>query len=331
MVKPIAILGAGSWGTALALHLSRLGQEVHLWSYDEAHAEKMQQDHANQKYLPGFPFPPSLKVFTSLEETITNCEDILIAVPSVGFRNTLNLLKPFLKKSARIILATKGLDQETGELLHHITKNTLGNHSLAVFSGPSYANEVASGLPTAVVIASEDEIFANHLVTRFKSPTFRPYLSKDVVGVEVGGAAKNVIAIAIGISDGMGFGANARSALITRGLSEIIRLGVALGAKHETFMGLSGIGDLILTCTDNQSRNRRFGLALGKGKTAIEAQKEINQVIEGKRNAELVVALAHKHHIEMPISECILEILKEKITLKEAFQSLLTRESKSEI
>lgn len=328
---PIAVIGAGSFGTALALHLSRLKQAVHLWSYDQKHIEQMLAEKCNTRYFPDVPFPPSLHPTFFLDDAIKDVKDILIAVPSHAFRDTLLALKPILKPHHRILWATKGLDQESGQLLHTLATEILGNnHSYATLSGPSYAGEIVLGLPTAVVIASHDEQFAKELVARFNAPTFRTYLSNDMIGVEIGGVVKNVLAIAIGISDGMGFGANTRSALITRGLAEMIRLGLALGGKLETFIGLSGVGDLILTCTDNQSRNRRFGLALGKGKTVDEATQAINQVVEGKRNAELVVQLAEKNNIEMPISECVLAILQQKISLKEALEILLTREPKIE-
>lgn len=329
--KPIAILGAGSFGTALALHLSRLGQVVYLWGHDQAHVQQMIAARANPRFFPNYSFPDNLKPISSIEEALQYSEDILITVPSYGFRQTLTLLKPFLTKEHRIISATKGLDQESGKLLHEITKQIIGkDHPYAVLSGPSYAREIVAELPTAVVIACENNAFAKDLVARFNSQRFRTYLCQDIIGVEIGGIVKNVLAIAIGISDGMNFGANARSALITRGLAEMIRLGLALEGKLETFIGLSGVGDLVLTCTDDQSRNRRFGLALSTGKSAEEALREINQVVEGKGNAELVVALAHKHHIEMPISESVLNILLGKITPQEAVTNLLSREPKIE-
>lgn len=331
MKSTIAILGAGSWGTALALHLARQEHRVNLWAYNPDHASTMATERVNSRYFPDYPFPPTLYPAVDLGETIKDVQDILIAVPSVGFRNTLNLLKPIISKNHRLIIATKGLDLETGQLFHEIVNTILGNnHSIAILSGPSFANEVAANLPTAVVIASQDAAFANDLSRQFNSLTFRVYISADITGVEIGGAVKNVLAIAVGISDGMGFGANARAALITRGLAEIIRLGLALGAQADTFVGLSGMGDLVLTCTDNQSRNRRFGLSLGKGKTALEAEKEIGQVIEGKRNAELVVRLATQHQVEMPISDMVLKILKNELIPKEAMRLLLSREPRSE-
>ena len=328
--KPIAVLGAGSWGTALALYLSRLGQEVRLWSHDTNHVNTMLAEHTNNRYQPGFIFPDSLHPTSSLNESIANCDDILISLPSAGFRSTLTLLKPFLHTSTRIAWATKGLDPETGQLLDDVTREILGGYPLAILSGPSFAGEVATALPTAVVVASRNAAFASDLMHRFNSQVFRVYTSTDVRGVEIGGVVKNVLAIACGISDGMGFGANARSALITRGLAEMTRLGISLGAHQETFIGLAGVGDLVLTCTDNQSRNRRFGLALGKGKNSTDAEREIGQVVEGKRNAELVMQLAQKHSVEMPISETVWKILQGKITPPDAMRILLSREPKRE-
>ncbi|MES2218041.1 MAG: NAD(P)H-dependent glycerol-3-phosphate dehydrogenase [Pseudomonadota bacterium] len=329
--KPITVLGAGSWGTALALYLARLHHTVRLWTHDAAHAKIMNDSRANTKYLPNQSFPDSLQVTNDLTAAIADNYDILIAVPSAAFRTTITALKPLINDTTRILWATKGLDLSTGELLHDIATQELGaQHPFAVLSGPSFATEVAAGLPTAVVIASTNLKFAEDLMCCFNSQVFRVYLSTDITGVEIGGAVKNVLAIAAGITDGMQLGANARSALITRGLAEMIRLGTALGSHYETFTGLAGLGDLVLTCTDNQSRNRRFGLALGNGKTITQAEHEIGQVIEGKRNAELVLLLAKKANVEMPITETVWKVLQEKITIKEALQNLMSRAAKGE-
>ncbi len=329
--KPILILGAGSWGTALALHLSRLGQSVYLWSNEKNHIMDMQKEGMNKRYMPDHAFPSSLIPTLDLPRALQLCDDILIAVPSSGFRDLMIHLKPQLKTSSRLIWVTKGLDESTGTLLHETLRDIVNDHyPYAVLSGPSFAGEVAAGLPTAVVVASYHKDFAENVSKRFNSPVFRVYLTHDVIGVEIGGAVKNVMAIATGISDGMGFGTNARCALITRGLAEITRLGVALGAEPETFTGLAGLGDLVLTCTDNQSRNRRFGLAMSQGTHANDAMKEIGQVVEGKRNAELVVKLARRVHIEMPIAEAVCHILEGKITPRDAMRDLLSRATKSE-
>lgn len=330
-LKPIAVLGAGSWGTALALYLSRLGQPVRLWAHDRDSIQTMQTERVNRRYLPDFTFPDCLEPVVDLTKALSDVQDILIAVPSSAFHELLIKLKPLLSSNARIVWATKGLDPETGQLLHDVALEVLGkNHAYAVISGPSFAKEVAAGLPTAVVIACQNNAFADDLVKRFNSTLFRVYSTKDIIGVETGGIVKNVLAIATGISDGMNFGANARSALITRGLAEMTRLGLALGGQAETFVGLSGIGDLVLTCTDNQSRNRRFGLALGLGKQSEEAEREIGQVVEGKRNAELIIQLAKKYSINMPIVEAVWDILSNKFTAVEAMRQLLSREPKKE-
>jgi glycerol-3-phosphate dehydrogenase (NAD(P)+) len=329
MNKPFAILGAGSWGTALALYLSRQGHAVRLWTAVTNHVAAMQKERENKRYHPGYTFPSLLHPTADLAEAIQDAANILIAVPSVGFRQVLTLLKPLLAPKARLISLSKGLDESTGQLLHSVFEEILGKqHAFAVLSGPSFSREVILGLPTAVVIASQDKVFAQDLLQQFNSPLFRIYLSSDVIGVEISGVVKNVLAIATGISDGMELGANARCALITRGLAEIMRLGLALGGKNETFMGLAGLGDLILTCTDDQSRNRRFGLSLGKGKTPSAAESEIGQVVEGKRNAELVVQLAKNAKVEMPIVEAVWKILQAKLTPQEAMQDLLSRAPK---
>lgn len=330
-MQPIAVLGAGSWGTALALYLSRMGQEVRLWSIDTKHIQELERERVNTLYMPDQPFPDTLHPIADMAKAVKGASSVLIAVPSAGFRNIVSLLKPLLQPSSQVISVTKGLDLDTGQLLHDVAQEILGkDHAYAVLSGPSFAREVAIGLPTAVVIATQDKQFAKDLTERFNSQIFRIYISSDLTGVEVGGVVKNVIAIATGISDGMGFGTNARCALITRGLVEMTRLGLALGGHAETFTGLAGLGDLVLTCTDDQSRNRRFGIALGKGNNPQDAEKAIHQVVEGKRNAELVVQLAKKHHVEMPISEAVWEVLQGNLTPMDAMKQLLSREPKPE-
>lgn len=329
--KPITILGAGSWGTALALTLARREQVVRLWSYEISEIAALLAERTNSRFLPGFPFPETIHPTANLAEAVKGVDDVLVVVPSVGFRDTLTMLKPLIEDRTRIICATKGLDEDTGELLNEMAEEILGKHRpFAVLSGPSFAKEVAANLPAAVVIASKDAGMVAELTERFNCPTFRVYPSDDVIGVELGGVVKNVIAIATGISDGMELGSNARSALITRGLAEIVRLGLAMGGKIETFIGLSGMGDLILTCSDNQSRNRRMGLALGQGQDVAAAEAAIGQVVEGKRNAELVLRLAEKFQVEMPICEMVWSILQGKIKTKEAVDQLLTRSTKSE-
>lgn len=331
-LKPVTILGAGSWGTALALYLTRRGQTANLWSYEIAEIAALLAERTNSQFLPGFHFPDTLHPTANLAEAVKHIDDVIVAVPSIGFRDTLTMLKPLIEPNIRITCATKGLDEDTGLLLHEVAEEVLGkNCQYAVLSGPSFAREVAAGLPAALVIASHHQPLLSELTTRFNSPIFRIYPSDDVIGVELGGVVKNVIAIATGISDGMELGSNARSALMTRGLAEVIRLGLKMGGKLETFIGLSGMGDLILTCSDNQSRNRRLGLALGKGQDIQQAEQSIGQVVEGKRNAELVMLLAEKHGLEMPICETVWQILQGKLATRDAVDRLLSRTTKSEI
>ncbi len=330
-LKPITILGAGSWGTALALVLARKGQTVRLWSFEIKEIAAMLAERANNQFLPGFDFPPTIHPTANLTDAIKDVDDIIIAVPSVGFRATLLMLKEHIGATTRITCATKGLDEDTGKLLSEVVEEIIGKNRLfASLSGPTFAREVAQGLPSAVVIASRDATLANDMAERFNCPTFRVYTSDDIIGVQLGGAVKNVIAVATGITDGMELGANARCAIITRGLAEIIRLATKLGAKVDTMVGLAGMGDLILTCSDNQSRNRRFGLAVGKGKNIQEAEREIGQVVEGKRNAELVALLAQQHNVDMPICNAVEQILLGKINAQEAMQQLLARPTTSQ-
>lgn len=309
--KPIAILGAGAWGTALAIHLAKLKRIVHLWSIDKAEIDEMSSTRIS-RYLPGFALSPFIHPTLDISSLLSDIEDILIAVPSIGYRSTLTHFKKILNPHSRIICATKGLDEKTGKLLHEVTVEILDKNPFAVLSGPSFAREVAAGLPTSVIIASQDSAVANSIKQSFESPVFSLYPTNDIVGVEIGGILKNVIAIATGISDGAGFATNARSALITKGLSEIILLGSVLGGKIETFVGLAGVGDLILTCSDDQSRNRRLGLAIGKGEDPQEAEQIIGHAVEGKRNAEWIVKLAKQYNVHLPICETVWNILQGK-------------------
>jgi glycerol-3-phosphate dehydrogenase (NAD(P)+) len=328
--KAIAVLGCGSWGTALAIHLARNEQHVLLWGHDEKEVAALQADRCNTRYLPNINFPENLQVSSDLKNTLNHANDVLIVVPSHAFRSVLQQMKPLLKKDARIAWATKGLDPQSHQLLHVITKEILDDIPSAVLSGPSFAKEVACGLPTAVTVASQTANYAKDLVNYFHNQTFRVYTSMDIAGVELGGAMKNVLAIAVGIADGLNFGANARAALITRGLAEMMRLGLALGAQRETLMGLAGVGDLVLTCTDDQSRNRRFGLAIGKGNNAQETEKNIGQVVEGIRTAKEVFYLAKQYNVEVPICEQVYRVLHEEVTPQAAVSALLSREQRGE-
>jgi len=326
----ITVIGAGSWGTALAMLLARNGIATRLWGRDEKAMSEMQSTRCNKKYLPDQIFPENLQLTSDLTKALEGSTDILIAVPSHVFRNMLIDIKS-ITSSINIVWATKGLDPESNQLLHAVVQDIFGDvKQSAVLSGPSFAKEVAMGLPTAVTIASHSDAYAKHLIQLFHNEFFRVYQTDDLIGVQLCGAVKNVLAIAAGMSDGLGYGANARCALITRGLAEITRLGLALGAKQETFMGLAGMGDLVLTCTDDQSRNRRFGLALGQGADIESAEKAIGQVVEGKHNAKQVAALAEANNIDMPITIEVNKILQHQITPKQAVHELLARVPKVE-
>jgi glycerol-3-phosphate dehydrogenase (NAD(P)+) len=291
----------------------------------------LKQDRENHRYLPNLLFSENLAITDDLADIAAFSDLILVSVPSHAFKDTLMKLKPLVSSNVKIAWATKGFNKENGGLLHEIVAEVFGDNTpAALISGPSFAREVAADLPTAISIASTQAEFATQLASIMHSKRFRTYTNSDLIGVEVGGAVKNVMAIAAGIADGLGFGANTRAALITRGLNEIIRLGVVMGGKQDTFMGLAGLGDLLLTCTDNQSRNRRFGLALGQGKTSEEATQEIGQEIEGVSAAKQTYLLAQRFGIEMPITEQTYKVLYEGLTPLEAVQNLLAREQKAE-
>jgi glycerol-3-phosphate dehydrogenase (NAD(P)+) len=327
---PIAVLGAGSWGTALAMLLARNGYDTRLWTRDQLHAKQMHEDGENNRYLPDYPFPKSIHVYHDLAACLEGVTDIFVVVPSYAFRELITKIKPYTNHGTRLVWGTKGLDAQN-QLLHEVVEEIL-QHKLpmAVLSGPSLAGEVAAGLPTAVTVSSNDERFAHDLIAYLHSVHFRVYQNNDMIGVELCGAIKNVLAIASGISDGMQFGSNARSALITRGLAEMSRLCEALGGQKETVMGLAGLGDLVLTSTDNQSRNRRFGMALGTGIDPKTAEQAIGQAVEGFHNSQQVCQLAKKHRIEMPISQQVYRILHDNLDARKAVQELLERAPKTE-
>lgn len=332
MITSVTVLGAGSYGTALAIALSRNGEKTILWGRNAQDMEVMSAERENHKFLPAVNFPETLEIETSLQKAVQASRDLLIVVPSHAFSALLDEIKPFITDQHRICWASKGLEPKTGRLLQSVWEEKFGlNFSIAMLSGPTFALELAKGVPTAIALASNDSTFGLELQARIHcDKSFRVYLNDDLIGIQLGGAVKNVIAIATGLADGMGLGANARTALITRGLAEMTRLGLALNAQAETLTGLSGLGDLILTCTDNQSRNRRFGLALGQGENVEEAMNKIGQVVEGYRNAEEVHILAKRYDVEMPITEQVYKVLYEGRAYKEAAQSLLSRKSKNE-
>ncbi|WP_373767103.1 NAD(P)H-dependent glycerol-3-phosphate dehydrogenase [Glaesserella sp.] len=329
---PVTVLGAGSYGTALAIALSRNSHKTYLWGHNPQKMAQMAERRMNPEFLPDIAFPEALEIESDLAQALGKAKDILIVVPSHVFPDVLMQIQPLLNAEHRIMWATKGLERDTGRLLQDVVLQILGqNHPLAVLSGPTFAKELAQGLPTAISLASDNPTFADEMQQRIHcSKAFRVYLNNDMIGVQLGGAIKNVIAIGAGISDGMGFGANARTALITRGLAEISRLGVALGANPTTFMGMAGLGDLVLTCTDNQSRNRRFGLMLGQGRKAEDAMAEIGQVVEGFYNTKEAYLLARNQGVEMPIVEQIYQMLFCGKHAKDVAITLLGRERKGE-
>ena len=328
----IAVLGAGSYGSALAICLARKGNKTLLWAHNSTHVEQLKKDGSNEKYLPGAKFPAALTINGDLAEVVASTKEILVVVPSFAFAEMLVQLKPLLTKEHRLAWATKGLEVDTGRLLQDVARDILGDDiPLAVLSGPTFAKEMAAGMPTAISVASSEQSFAEHLAELLHcGQTFRVYQNNDFIGIQLGGAVKNVIAIGAGMSDGLGFGSNARIALVTRGLAELCRLGSAVGADSSTFMGMAGLGDLVLTCTDDQSRNRRFGLALGKGIGIEQAQQEIGQVVEGYRNTKEVYLLAKRLGVEMPITDQIYQVLYQGKTPIQASKALLGRAKTTE-
>jgi glycerol-3-phosphate dehydrogenase (NAD(P)+) len=324
------VLGAGSWGTALAIQFARAGHPAVLWGRDPGHVAALAAVRRNERYLPTVTFPEGLEITGDLESAVEAAEDVLVVVPSHGFRALIERLVELPVR--RLAWATKGFELATGLLPHQVFVDVFGTRMpTAVLSGPTFAREVGAGLPSAMTIASNDDDYAHGLAESISTDTFRAYTSSDVVGVEVGGATKNVYAIGAGICDGLGYGANTRIALIARGLAEMTRLGLALGGKRETFMGLAGMGDLVLTCTDDQSRNRRFGLALARGATVDVALREIGQVVEGYNGALAVHRVATRLGVAMPIVEQLNEVLHEQLDPREAVAALMRRPIAAEL
>ena len=318
------MLGAGSWGTALAIQFARAGHPAVLWGRDRAHVDALALARRNVRYLPDAAFPPGLEVTSDLRAAVERAEDALVVVPSQGFRKMLEALRPL--PVSRLAWATKGFELATGLLPYQVVAELFpAELPTAVLSGPTFAREVGAGLPSAMTIASTNRGYAQQLAESISTDTFRAYTSSDVIGVEVGGATKNVYAIGAGISDGLGFGANTRIALIARGLAEMTRLGLALGGQQRTFMGLAGMGDLVLTCTDDQSRNRRFGLALAHGASVAEALREIGQVVEGFDGALSVHRVAQRLGVAMPIVEQLYKVLHEHADPRGAVTALMRR------
>lgn len=328
MADTIAILGAGSWGTAVAIHLARAGYPVFLWAHNLDHVREMQQERCNTRYLPETPFPTLLTPVDHLNPYVQEADLVIMAIPSHAFAEVLKKITP---PNQGLAWLTKGIDPSSHDFLSTLVHHNWGHtYPTAMISGPSFAKEVAAALPTALTVASTYPVLQKKIQKMFHHENLRIYLSSDLIGLQICGAVKNVLAIACGISDGLGYGSNAKAALITRGLAEMQRLGLALGAQKETFLGLAGVGDLVLTCTDNQSRNRRFGLLLGQGSNIERAEQSIHQVVEGKYNALQVCQLALQHHVEMPICQQVHELLQAKITPQQAVNNLMKRDAKKE-
>lgn len=330
----IGVIGAGSWGTALTIVLaSNSGLEsVPMWARDYQQLANMQATRKNNRYLPAITLPGKIIFMEHLPELMAKVQDLFIVVPSHAFAPIIQQIKPYINKNHRLAWATKGIDPITGKFFSELVQQELGpDRACAVLSGPSFANEVASGLPTAVTVASNNELFMQDMVHYFHVNNFRVYTSTDLIGVQLGGVVKNIFAVATGIADGLGFGANARAALITRGLAEMQRLGHSLGVVPGTLLGLAGLGDMILTCTDDQSRNRRFGLALADGKSIEAAQQEIGQVVEAVHNTAKICEKALALGVELPIVSQVDLILKNKITPQQAVHNLITRKPGPEI
>ncbi len=329
-----AVIGAGSWGTSLASLLAGKGYPVQLWVHDQAKAADIEATRENRYYLPGFKLPETLHATASLEGALAGAEMVLEVVPSHAVREVMSRAAPMLHPGVPIVTASKGIENDTLLTMTEVLEDTLPSllHPyFCVLSGPSFAKEVAQGLPTAVSVASRWERIAVQVQAAFSTPTFRAYTTLDVMGVELGGALKNVIAIAAGIADGLGFGSNSRAALITRGLSEISRLAVKKGANPLTLAGLAGMGDLVLTCTGALSRNRSVGLELGKGRKLAEILAEMSMVAEGVKNARSTHDLAKKLGVDMPICETVYRVLYEDLAPRAAVVELMSREPKAEI
>ncbi len=332
----VAVLGAGSWGTALAALIARHGHPTTLWGRDAVMVEAIATRHENSRYLPGIALPESLRATGNLAEALAGADLVLVVVPSHAFTQTLHTLAPLRPAHAGVAWATKGFEPGSGRFLHEVAGDILGNSGLgndvplAVVTGPSFAREVAAGLPTALTVHSEDPVFCQQVADTLHGPAFRAYTGDDMRGAELGGAMKNVLAVATGVADGMGLGLNARAGLITRGLNEMLRLNIAIGGRPETLMGLAGLGDLVLTSTGDLSRNRRLGLALGRGQSLDDAVREIGQVVESIQTADEVMRQADAHGVELPISSNVRDVLHGDISPAEGLRRLMAREQKAE-
>lgn len=329
-MKKVGVIGAGSWGTALALTLSRKGHSVKIWDVDETHLGELEKNRENVRYLKGIAFPDNLIIGKTVEETLKDADLVLFSAPAQFFRSALKNALPYIKPEMIIVNVAKGIEQKTLLRMSEVAAEYLPDAKYAVLSGPSHAEEVGLQLPTTVAAASKDLDLAMEVQDIFMTDRFRIYTTDDVVGVELGGALKNIIALGAGISDGMGFGDNAKAALMTRGLAEITRLGLKLGAKPETFAGLTGTGDLIVTCTSMHSRNRRCGMMIGEGMDPAEATKKVGMVVEGMFTTEAAYELAQKTGVEMPITDHLYAVINGRMDAKLAVERLMGREKKHE-
>jgi len=331
MALPVAVLGAGSWGTALAMQLARQGHAVRLWARDPAQAHVMQNERINRRYLPDYTLADNITISADMDSCLEGAKRILVVTPSHAFPETLEKIAPFLTPDIGLAWASKGFEPGSGRLLHVVAAERFGSDMpLALVTGPSFAKEVAAGLPTAVTVASNNAEFGETWAEMLHGSGFRAYYTADLTGAELGSAVKNVLAVACGMSDGLGLGDNTRAALITRGLAEVMRLGAAMNADPRTLMGLAGMGDLVLTCTGDLSRNRRMGLALGQGKSVEQAQEEIGQVVEGIKTSEETMRLAERYQVDMPITEQIHGILFKGWSARKGVRVLMERDLKRE-
>ncbi len=330
MNKKIAVMGAGSWGTALAVTLSANGHKVSMWDINAQHVQEMKENRENRKYLPDVFFHERLQLAAEPEEAVRGADIVLFSAPAQHFRSALESAVPYLNKDMVLVNVAKGIEQKSLLRMSQIAFERLPDANYVVLSGPSHAEEVGKAMPTTVVSASREIKLAEYIQDVFMSDAFRVYTNTDIVGVELGGALKNIIALGAGISDGMGFGDNAKAAMMTRGMTEMARLGVKLGAEEKTFSGLSGMGDLIVTCTSMHSRNRRCGIMIGEGMKPSDATKQVGMVVEGMFTTEAAYELAQKNGVEMPITEAIYQVVNEKIDAREAVTALMGRSKKHE-
>lgn len=329
MYKKIAVIGSGGWGTAAAIHLSKLGHDVTLWSWIDEESNRLKTDLENKEFLPGVSIPESIK-FTSDISCVSDKDIIVLVTPSKAIRSTAKAMSPYVSADSIVVILSKGIEDNSLKTLSDVVEEEIPQASIAVMSGPSHAEEVAKGIPTTNIVACRKIENAELVQTVFMSETFRVYTGSDILGVELGGALKNVIALCAGILDGLGFGDNTKAALMTRGIAEIARLGVKMGADRDTFWGLSGIGDLIVTCTSMHSRNRRAGILIGQGKSVDEAISEVHMVVEGIVNCRAAYELSRKYDVDMPIVTEAYNVLYNNKNPREAVIDLMLRDKKEE-